>query len=62
MQGGARKGDGRKAGPPKATMTFKLERAILELLLARVPRGAMTAFVERALLRALDELDATTSR
>jgi hypothetical protein len=60
-RGGARKGAGRKRGSTKTTMTFKLERSTLELLRARVPRGAMTPFVERALLHALDELDAKTS-
>jgi hypothetical protein len=53
MKGGARKGAGRKAGSTKATMTFKLERSTIALLRERVLRGRMTAFVERALLRAL---------
>jgi hypothetical protein len=52
----------RKRGSTKTTATFKLERATLELLRARVPRGAMTTFVENALVRALHELDAKTSR
>jgi hypothetical protein len=43
-------------------MTFKFKRSTLARLRTSVSRGAMTVFVERALLRALDELDANTSR
>ena len=62
VKGGARKGAGRKAGPPTATMTFKLTKTTLERLRASVPRGAMTKFVELALQRALDDLPTFTSR
>jgi hypothetical protein len=53
MRGGARKGAGRKPGSSKVGVGFKLERSTLALLRERVPKGQMTAFVERALLRAL---------
>jgi hypothetical protein len=56
MKGGARKGAGRKPGSTKSTMTFKIERSTIALLRERVPRGQMTAFVEQALLHALDHL------
>jgi hypothetical protein len=61
-RGGARRGAGRKRGSSKQTATFKLEKSILALLRDRVPQGRMTAFVEQALLHALDHLTAAESR
>jgi hypothetical protein len=58
MRGGARTGAGRKRGSTKVAANFKLERTILARLRDRVPCGEMTRFVEQALTRALDELDA----
>jgi hypothetical protein len=55
MRGGARIGAGRKRGSTKILANFKLERSTIERLRDRVPRGAMTKFVELALQRALDD-------
>jgi hypothetical protein len=56
MKGGARIGAGRKpVGSTKVLVNFKLEKSTLERLRDRVPRGRMTAFVEQALLHALDD-------
>jgi hypothetical protein len=57
MKGGARIGADRKHGSTKVLANFKLEKSTVERLRASVPRGQMTAFVELALQRALDNLD-----
>jgi hypothetical protein len=62
MKGGARKGSGRKAGPPTATMTFKIAQTTLARLRSSVPRGRMTRFVEHALQRALDDAHLLTNK
>jgi hypothetical protein len=50
MKGGPRKGAGRPRGADKRTVTIKLAVEVIDLL-HELPKGSMSAFVERALLR-----------
>jgi hypothetical protein len=55
MRGGARKGAGRKLGAATVPMNFLIDRAIVNRLRAEVGPGKMSAFVQRAIERTLDE-------
>lgn len=52
-RGGARKGAGRKPGILNVHQTFTLPATTVELLLAAVPAGDKSRFVNEAILKAL---------